>query len=174
MAEAEIFMAQLVLRDAPPSTGTSSPVYSLANKFLGGRATLHRHIHDEVEAHSVISQGVPARAMVHLADDLHVLDTAQLLGIVGMSARNWQRRKEAARKDPAAALSVAEGSRLWKFAETLARATHTLGSQQAAETWLENPQRALDGKSPIDLLTTAPGAQLVEELLLRMEFGVYT
>jgi putative toxin-antitoxin system antitoxin component (TIGR02293 family) len=151
-----------------------SPIFELANKLLGGRSILHRLIHDEVEAHSRILEGIPTRAMLRLVSDLHVLTTPNVLVVMGMSARNFQRRKDAAEKDPAASLTVDEGGRLWKFTELLAKATQTLGSQEAAERWLNNPQIGLDRKRPVDLLTTPPGAELVEDLLTRMEYGVYT
>jgi putative toxin-antitoxin system antitoxin component (TIGR02293 family) len=112
--------------------------------------------------------------MLRLVGALHVLTPPIVLVVVGMSQRNFQRRKEAAEKDPAASLTVDEGSRLWKFTELLAQATQTLGSQEAAEKWLNSPQIGLDGKLPVDLLTTIPGAELVEDLLMRMEYGVYT
>lgn len=160
--------------ESAPSLPSLSPVFELANQLLGGRSVLHRLIHDEAEAHSRILQGIPTRAMLRLVGDLQVLPPAALLVVVGISARNFQRRKEAAQKDPAASLTVDEGSRLWKFTAVLAQATQTLGSQESAERWLNEPQIGLDGKRPVDLLTTTPGTELVEDLLTRMEYGVYT
>jgi len=62
----------------------------------------------------------------------------------------------------------------WKFAEILAKATAVLGSQQEeAEQWLERPAIGLDQRRPIDLLATPAGAKLVEDYLIRLEFGVY-
>jgi putative toxin-antitoxin system antitoxin component (TIGR02293 family) len=151
-----------------------SPLFELTNKLLGGRSVLRRLIHDEVEAHLRIVEGIPTRAMLRLIADLHVLTTGSVLLVMRMSARNFHRRKEAAEKNPAASLTVDEGSRLWKFTELLAQATRTLGSQEAAERWLNNPQIGLDGKRPVELLTTTPGAELVADLLTRMDYGVYT
>lgn len=148
--------------------------YQLANRLLGGRTVLRRPILDEFEAHVRISEGLPTRALVHLSHDLHRVSTPSLLALIGISQRNFQRRKEAAERDPTAKLSVREGSRLWMFAERLAQATQVLGSKEAAERWFSSPQMGLDGRRPIELLVTGPGARLVEDLLLRMEFGVYT
>jgi putative toxin-antitoxin system antitoxin component (TIGR02293 family) len=109
-----------------------------------------------------------------LLDDLQILKTPLVIIALGMSPRNFQRRKAAAQKNNRATLSAEESSKLWKFAEILARATKTLGSQQAAETWLSNPQMGLEWKRPVDLLATIQGSELVETLLMRMEYGVYT
>lgn len=39
--------------------------------------------------------------------------------------------------------------------------------------WLERPNSALSGKRPIDLLTSTRGFKEVDDLLTRIEFGVY-
>ena len=39
--------------------------------------------------------------------------------------------------------------------------------------WLEKPNAALDHKRPIDLLTTKQGFKEVDDLLTRLEYGVY-
>ncbi len=41
-------------------------------------------------------------------------------------------------------------------------------------TWLRRPQPGLGGNVPLDLLVTQAGADEVETLLRRIDFGVYT
>ena len=60
-----------------------------------------------------------------------------------------------------------------KFAEILTRVTTLLGSQTAAERWLEQPAIGLDQRRPIDLMTTPSGLELVEDYLGRIEYGAY-
>ena len=62
---------------------------------------------------------------------------------------------------------------MWRFAEILAQATNALGSQEEAERWMMEPAMGLDNRRPIDLLSTAAGAEAVEDHLTRMEYGVY-
>ena len=52
-------------------------------------------------------------------------------------------------------------------------ATRVLGTRELAEHWLTQPALALDGRRPLDMLTTADGIEAVKDLLTRMEFGVY-
>jgi putative toxin-antitoxin system antitoxin component (TIGR02293 family) len=40
--------------------------------------------------------------------------------------------------------------------------------------WLERPALGLEQRRPIDLLSTTAGVKLVEDLLGRLEYGVYT
>jgi dihydroorotate dehydrogenase len=59
-------------------------------------------------------------------------------------------------------------------AEILAKATMVMGLQKEAEQWLERPAISLNNRRPIDLLTTPAGVELVEDILQRLEYGVYT
>ena len=65
-------------------------------------------------------------------------------------------------------------SKTWLFAETLAKATEIFGSREEAERWMSKPAMGLDGERPIDLLQTVQGAELVNDFLGRLEYGVYT
>jgi len=48
------------------------------------------------------------------------------------------------------------------------------GDQAAAENWLAKPAMALDERRPVDLLSSPAGVEMVEQLLGRLEYGVYT
>ena len=87
-----------------------------------------------------------------------------------MSLRTLQRKKADKGKDR---LSPEQSSRAWRFAELLAQATDVLGDQDAAEAWMLAPAIGLDNRRPIDLLSSAAGAEAVENALTRMEYGVY-
>lgn len=55
-----------------------------------------------------------------------------------------------------------------------AKADETMEDRSAALEWLIDTTLALDGKAPIFLLTTDAGLNAVEELLTRIDYGVYT
>jgi putative toxin-antitoxin system antitoxin component (TIGR02293 family) len=58
-------------------------------------------------------------------------------------------------------------------AEILAKASAILGSREAAERWLETSAIGLNQQRPIDLLATRAGAEIVENFLSQLEYGVY-
>ena len=63
-------------------------------------------------------------------------------------------------------------------AKTIVR-THAQGralraGEAAARDWLAKPARALDGETPIEHADTEAGAREVENLIGRLEHGVYT
>ena len=139
--------------------------------LLGGPRILRHTVRSQLDAHDVVLQGLPGKALQHLIDRLSVLHkTASLEKAVGMSLRTFQRRKGA----PAKRLSQEQSGRAWKFAEVLAKATSVFGSQIEAEQWLERPAVGLEQRRPIDLLATQPGVEIVETFLRRLEYGVYT
>lgn len=152
--------------------GLPSPtIVERAATLLGGKAVLGHEVATSLDAHEVLLGGLPATALHRLMDSLTVLDhDLSLESGIGLSRRTYQRSKEAANRP----LTVDQGGRTWKFAEVLSRATEAIGSQEEAERWMERPALALGGRRPIDLMRTPAGIELVETLLGRLEYGVYT
>src|SRR5580704_8019055 len=141
-------------------------------ELLGGRGTLHKQIRSRLEAHDLLQEGLPGRALTHLISAVVFLGLGQgvLEKAVGISTRTYYRwKKNAAVEKP---LSREQSGRIWKFAEILGRATELLGSQAEAEAWLDRPAMALDQRKPIDLLSTPAGVETVEDHLTRIEYGV--
>ncbi len=140
-------------------------------RVLGGDAVIGHRVTTQLDAHELLVTGLPAPALHHLVDSVHLLDdSAQLENALGISVRTVQR----SRANPDHVLSPDQSGRAWKFAEVVALATDVLGSQPAAEEWMVRPAIALDRRRPIDLLSTPAGVELVETLLHRIEYGVYT
>lgn len=139
-------------------------------ELLGGRQTLRKPPEHALEAHELLLRGLPTRALTHLVQNLVVLrwDPA-FERAVGMSQRTYQRHISTAAKS----LNPEQTARTWKLAEILARATSVLGSKEEAEQWLEKSAVGLDQRRPIDLLATPAGTELVEDFLVRLEYGVY-
>jgi putative toxin-antitoxin system antitoxin component (TIGR02293 family) len=157
-----------------PSTA-AKPAEDLAYRevigLFGGGRVLGSHIHGPLDAHNLLTRGLPGAALSHLVAETSFLkDEATFEKAVGMSLRTFQRRKEA----PDKPLSVEQSGRAWSFAELFAKATAVLGARDAAERWFETPAAALDQSCPLDLISTPAGRQMVEDLLGRMEYGVYT
>lgn len=139
--------------------------------LLGGTHVLRRKLTGPLDAHDMIVRGLPGQALQYLIKKLVVLRQDALLEkAVGVSLRTFQRHKGAPNKP----LNKEQGGRTWKFAEILARATAVFGSQEAAERWLGEPALGLNQRRPIDLLATPAGVELVEDLLGRLKYGVYT
>lgn len=151
---------------------TETMAITRATDLLGGRKVFRgRFPPRPLDVHKVLSGGLPGGALLHLIAKVPLLhDGASLEPGIGMSLRTVQRFRSA----PTKLLSKEQSGRAWKFAEILATATAIFGSQAEAEEWLESPAIGLDQRRPIELLATPAGVKLVEDLLVRLEYGVYT
>ncbi len=103
-----------------------------------------------------------------LAHELSIqrLAVATLLGI---SERTLTRRATSNGR-----LTAAESDRVVRLARVLALAKETLGSMEKASRWLQTSNRALEGDKPIDRLDTDIGVRSVEQVLGRIEYGLYS
>ena len=141
------------------------------SQLIGGNRVVGHRLKSALDIHDAVEAGFPGSALHHLMGSLTRLDIdTSLEKAVGLSRRTFQRSKET----PEKLLSAEQSGRIWKFAEVLALATDVLGSQDAAERWLDEPAIGLSWRRPIDLLQTPTGTERVEGLLHRIDFGVYT
>lgn len=139
--------------------------------LLGAPHTLRKVPQNPIEAHEMLLGGLPTKALTHLVGRFEFLRWNDAFAkAVGMSQRTYQRHMAGATK----LLSPEQSGRTWKLAEILAKATAVLGSKAEAEQWLERPAIGLDQRRPIDLLATPAGVELVEDFLVRLDYGVYT
>ncbi|HEV2515638.1 MAG TPA: antitoxin Xre/MbcA/ParS toxin-binding domain-containing protein [Devosia sp.] len=138
--------------------------------LLGGPTVLRQTISSAIDAHEMLISGMPGPALAHLIIRLgDVGKTIYFERAIGLSHRTVQRRKE----DPERLLTPEQSGRAWKFAEVFAKAAEVFGTEDEARRWLEEPAMALDQRRPIDLLASPAGTELVENLLLQLEYGVY-
>jgi putative toxin-antitoxin system antitoxin component (TIGR02293 family) len=162
-------MAELK-EQAQPYEGEASNFFRVVD-ILGGTKVLGRKLKNPLDAHELLLRGLPSATLTHAIGRLASLhDPASLEKAIGVSWRTVQRRKA----DPARRFNKEQSSRIWKFAEILAKATAVFGSREAAEEWLERPAIGLEQRRPIDLLSTAAGIEIVETHLGRLEYCVYT
>jgi putative toxin-antitoxin system antitoxin component (TIGR02293 family) len=147
-------------------------VYGTAAALLGnGGGGMAERPQDAFDVHESLRDGLPGSALSALLDNLQILPrSSQLEAALGVSLRTIQRKKG----DAAQRLSPEQAGRAWQFAEVLARASQILGSQEAAERWLEKPAIGLNRRTPIELLATPVGVKMVDQYLTRIEYGVYT
>jgi putative toxin-antitoxin system antitoxin component (TIGR02293 family) len=157
-------------RTNPDSNEFGESIFAQVLSLLGGRTVFKQRITSKLDAHKAIVKGLPSGALAHLVSQVTILDTNDLVQAVGVSRRTIQRRAETPRK----LLSPDQSGRAWKFAEVLMMAKDVFGSQEEAERWLATRAIALDQQRPVDLLTSPAGTELVEQLLGRLKYAVYT
>lgn len=88
--------------------------------------------------------------------------------MLGFSKATLHRRKDSGR------LTSSESDRVVRIALLFGRAVEALENQKNARIWLTTPQYGLGGAIPLEYAETEVGAREVEDLLGRIEHGVYS
>jgi len=119
------------------------------------------------ETVATIRAGLP---MVEFAalQELLGLGAEELAGHLCISRSTLIRRRKARRLD------MQESDRLLRYARLYARAEETLGDAASAREWLQTPARALGYVSPLEFAETEAGGREAENLLGRIEHGVFS
>ncbi|WP_054070684.1 antitoxin Xre/MbcA/ParS toxin-binding domain-containing protein, partial [Pseudomonas syringae group genomosp. 3] len=71
-----------------------------------------------------------------------------------------------------ARLSNSESDYLYRIAHILALAESFCGDVEKAKCWLSKPKSQFSGRMPIEMLSTTPGTNRVEELLTQAKEGM--
>jgi len=115
----------------------------------------------------MIDQGLPFQEFEDLQACLD-LPKVQLAELVGISKATLHRREASLYLHPA------ESDRVIRYARLLGRAIDVFESLDAARRWMKAPQFALGHAVPLQFASTETGAREVEDLLGRIEYGVYS
>ena len=71
-------------------------------------------------------------------------------------------------------LSPVESDRVFRLERISTHAIRVFGNRDKAHRWLRKPCRALNGAVPLDLLASETGAYKVDEILTRIDFGMFS
>lgn len=83
------------------------------------------------------------------------------------------KRTLARRKAMNEPLTIEETDKLLRLERVAVQAERTFGDPAKAHRWLRKPKRALSGESPLAYLASEAGARIVEEMLYRIEHGMF-
>ena len=114
-----------------------------------------------------IHVGLPVRELKDLQTTLNV-PMDKLVPMLGISKATFHRRQAQGKLDSA------ESDRVVRFARLMGKAVEVLETEESARQWLTLPQFGLGGEIPLEYADTEVGAREVEDLLNRIEYGVYS
>jgi putative toxin-antitoxin system antitoxin component (TIGR02293 family) len=135
-------------------------------RHLGGARALETPIRSELDWIAAIERGF-SPAAIDAAIEGGLLSREESDRIV-IPRRTLQHRQQKGER-----LSRDESDRLLRVARIQALAEETFADPEKAHRWLRKPNRVLRGEVPLELLRTGAGADLVEEELMRIRYGMY-
>ncbi|MBU6960918.1 DUF2384 domain-containing protein [Pseudomonas sp. CVAP len=128
------------------------------------------HARTAFEVHELIEKGFPSDVVISFVQSINRFKDKQVfVKIIGISDRTLQRRI----KNPEP-LTSEQSSSAWRLAKIFSKAEEVFGDRQESANWMVTPALGLEGRAPMDLLTTQVGFELVDDFLTRMEYGVYS
>lgn len=137
-------------------------------EVLGGRKVLGKAVRNPDDLANIVRKGLPAKSITALAEKLHIGNNV-LSRKLGIPQRTLTRRLS-----QSSPLTPAESDRTVRMARVYANAVEMIGDREKAIQWLNTPNRALGGERPLDQIDTDLGARMVEDVLGRIAYGVYS
>lgn len=96
------------------------------------------------------------------------ISLAQIASLIGLPPRTFARRKASGR------LSSEESEKLLRLSAVFEQATSLFeGNHARALQWLTTPKKALENETPLEYSRTEVGAREVENLIGRLDHGVF-
>lgn len=137
-------------------------------EVLGGRKTLKRKVESDTDLRVATRSGLPVGTLPVLAEKLGV-ERRRLARVVGISDRTLSRRLASE-----ARLSPEESDRTMRLARVMAHAIDVFGDGKRAAHWMNSPNIVMQGETPLSLLDTDAGAQWVDTILGRIDYGIFS
>ena len=132
------------------------------------RSLLDVHSWDRQETAKTVSAGVPFGLLERFQHDSG-LPWPAIGRVLRLPERTLARRRKAGR------LASPESDRLVRLAQLFQQAVELWdGNAASATAWFQGPCRALGGRTPLETAETEVGAVEVEQLLGRLEHGVFS
>jgi putative toxin-antitoxin system antitoxin component (TIGR02293 family) len=122
---------------------------------------------NELDVIALSRGGVSKRTLGRLLD-FSGMTLTQLSQLLPISKRTIQRYDESKKSSP----DVSE--QLIQIGKVLSRGHDVLGDKQKLTAWLNAPLFSLDQQTPMSLMDTTMGTQLILKELGRLEHGVYS
>jgi putative toxin-antitoxin system antitoxin component (TIGR02293 family) len=153
-------MGHIVEHKMQWDVGVESEIISI----LGLRARIRKVDFNTIE--QLILRGIPYSSFRRLKKELK-LSEEELARAIGMDMRELSLTERLS-----ARLPLVPSDRLYRIARIFALAIRVFEEKESAADWLRRPQPALGGRTAFNALLTEPGADEVENLLGRIEYGV--
>jgi putative toxin-antitoxin system antitoxin component (TIGR02293 family) len=119
-----------------------------------------------LELNGRIRQGLSFAALTRLQKQ-YGLSRSEILTMLAISQSTSRRREAEGR------LSVDEGDKILRYARLLDLALELVnGNRENALQWLSTPNRELSGETALSYAQTGVGAEVVRDLIAKIEHGV--
>ncbi len=143
-----------------------SDVHAIA-RLLGGKKVLGWEPRSTADLVGAIEKGLPYASLEAVAKRVGLTTLEEKSEVLGVPVRTLQRRADRGH------LEAHESELTLRLARLAQRAEAVLEDLDRAYRFLREPNEALGGKRPLELIQTDIGTRMVEDVLNRIEYTVY-
>jgi len=134
---------------------------------LGGEKVLRKKIQSRMDLIELSNKGLTKNALSHLAKFLS-FTMSQMAALLPVTERTIQRYT------PRKHFNRVVSEQILQIAEVAARGAEVFEDRDKFLAWMDHPNRALADKTPLSLLNSRFGAEMVLDELGRIEHGVFS
>lgn len=140
---------------------------SALEKVLGGKKVLRKSIQSRMDLVELSNKGVTKDALSHLAKyfSYSVKQMAQLLPVTERTIQRYTSEK---------LFNRIVSEQILQIAEVAAKGSEVFEGRDKFLAWMNHPNKALNNKTPMSLLKSKFGTDLVLDELGRIEHGVFS
>ncbi len=136
--------------------------------FLGGKTLISRPIRSEFDIIALSNEGVTKASLDALIGHLGISKRAFSENILDASVKTLERKKTTDLLDKRTSSHVIE------IAKVVEHAFAVFEDDEKVKSWLNSSNQALNNIKPIDLFYLPTGLKMVNDVLGRIEEGVYS
>ena len=151
-----------------PAIPLNAGPLSYLKDVLALTAKERKQIHSTLDLLPLSKNGLPIKALKQLQKKLQI-NNREMSELVGMSESTLQRRYRSDKR-----LSEIESQTVLQLAELWAQGMEVFEDENDLRIWLTSEIPALAEQTPLALLATPLGRSHVQEVLLRLEWGIYS
>jgi len=136
--------------------------------LLGGEGCVSRPIESEFDLILLSNEGITKQSLETLINYLGISKKAFSENILDASVKTLERKKSTDK------LGKHTSSLAIEIAKVVEHAMDVFENEEKVKGWLNSPVRALNYAKPIDLFYLPTGLKMVDNILGRIEHGVYS
>jgi putative toxin-antitoxin system antitoxin component (TIGR02293 family) len=136
--------------------------------LLGGKSIVKKVINSTFDLITLGEYGLTKASLESLIGHLGVSKKSFIEDVLDMSVKTLERKKGNEKLDRRISSQVIE------IAKVVEHAFSVFEDKDKVKGWLTKPNAALNNKKPFDLFATSTGLGMVDDVLGRIEEGVYS
>ncbi|HWD90665.1 MAG TPA: antitoxin Xre/MbcA/ParS toxin-binding domain-containing protein [Mucilaginibacter sp.] len=136
--------------------------------LLGGESIVRHPVGSDFDLISLSNEGISKASVDALVGHLGISRKAFSENILDTSVKTLERKKNTDKLDKRTSSHIIE------ITKVVEHAFEVFEDENSVKQWLNSPNRALGGIKPIDLFYIPTGLSMVDNILGRIEHGVYS